>query len=726
MGVVCFSRIVFSYSPQVSPYKWLSPHTCRRLFGHPRLKAEKRSITYMMDSVDEMATPPKVNKMASKNKNFSILQPLLQNYHVLRHPAIQKEVEERVAAEARLLSDEPCNPITENSNLSEEFLNDGSSNFAHTCTSNTANAVHTAEEISSIDADSSKLEQNETGSNSYSLPDSDPQCSNDVSDEENKSLSIQLTNASSNSDLNEENPLASSRCITVRKCYITGKTDDKTLPKNDDISTDKEDDRSHMKCYRPQPGLRGSSQLEKQEKERKLATLIHFGHTFPRPGISGVTPHAVAVEEFKRCHLQLLSKSNLDSEDYSSYGSISKRRRKSKFPRICLSGKTASDLLARSPHCTESSDASDDDDCFNNNNTHKELQNLNTDTITPKHSAKSKSKNGDEANEFACHYCDRSFTTKSGRGFHESYAHSSSKKEIEESEEEDEFDCHYCDRTFTTKGGRTFHENYSHSGLEKKTQEVEEENEFSCHYCDRSFTTKGGRTFHESYAHSDLKKESHDVEEENEFACHYCERTFTTKGGLGYHESYAHSSLKKKDQEAEEEAKKKSQNVGEEEDEFACHYCERTFTSKSGVGWHESFAHPRPCRVCAKSFQFSTRWSRHKDPICNPCSEKFPQPNGRPVKITQTTLAQPYKPQQLTEQQKLYYRFKCDICSKLFGKRDRMIKHITNNHPSDMHKVDLSKFVFSPTKTEIIGNSSFNSAHHDDSAKRKLSGVMEQ
>ena len=223
-----------------------------------------------------------------------------------------------------------------------------------------------------------------------------------------------------------------------------------------------------------------------------------------------------------------------------------------------------------------------------------------------------------------------------------------------------------------------------------------------------------------------MKKESHDAEEENEFACHYCDRTFTTKGGLGYHESYAHSSLKKKDQEAEEEAKKKSQNVGEEEDEFACHYCERTFTSKSGVGWHESFAHPRPCRVCAKSFQFSTRWSRHKDPICNPCSEKFPQPNGSPVKITQTTLAQPYKPQQLTEQQKLYYRFKCDICSKLFGKRDRMIKHITNNHPSDMHKVDLSKFVFSPTKTEIIGNSSFNSAHHDDSAKRKLSGVMEQ
>ena len=277
MGVVSFRRIVFSYSPQVSPYKWLSPHTCRRLFGHPRLKAEKRSITYMMDSVDEMATPPKVNKMASKNKNFSILQPLLQNYHVLRHPAIQKEVEERAAAEARLLSDEPCNPIVENSNLTEEFLNDGSCNFADTCTSSTANAVHTAEEISSIDADSSKLEQNETGSNSCSLPDSDPQCSNDVSDEEHKSLSIQLTNASSNSDLNEENPLASSRCITVRKCYITGKTDDKTTPRNDDISTDKDDDQSHMKCYRPQPGLRGSSQLENQEKKRKLATLIQFG-----------------------------------------------------------------------------------------------------------------------------------------------------------------------------------------------------------------------------------------------------------------------------------------------------------------------------------------------------------------------------------------------------------------------------------------------------------------
>ena len=100
------------------------------------------------------------------------------------------------------------------------------------------------------------------------------------------------------------------------------------------------------------------------------------------------------------------------------------------------------------------------------------------------------------------------------------------------------------------------------------------------------------KTLHEN-VDSDLKKESHDVEDENEFACHYCDRTFTTKGGLGYHESYAHSSLKKKDQEAEEEAKKKSQNVGEEEDEFACHYCERTFTSKSGV-WGKNRASENP------------------------------------------------------------------------------------------------------------------------------------
>ena len=297
-------------------------------------------------------------------------------------------------------------------------------------------------------------------------------------------------------------------------------------------------DLCHMKCFRNQPGKSGAARLEKQEKVRKLATLALFGHTFHRPEIAGVRPHAVAVNGYRKYHL-----------NYSSLKSISKKNRKSKFPRICLSGQTASELLARSPQCTESSDDSADEYCSNNN----------TQKMVPRAS----------------------------------------------------------------------------------------------------------------------KVNSHNIKSPN------------SKSLI--------SSLSK----SKKASPKKEDN---DDDEFQCHYCDRSFTTKSGLGWHESYAHPRDCRVCSKSFQFSNRWSRHKDPICNPCSEKYPQPKNSPIKLT-PTLSQNYNPNQLTEKQRLYYRFKCDICNKLFGKRSRMINHITNAHPSDMHKVDLAKFVFSPKKVSNGGNS---------------------
>ena len=37
---------------------------------------------------------------------------------------------------------------------------------------------------------------------------------------------------------------------------------------------------------------------------------------------------------------------------------------------------------------------------------------------------------------------------------------------------------------------------------------------------------------------------------------------------------------------------------------------------------------------------------------------------------------------------------KCDICSKVFDRRSRLIRHITGCHAADLHKVDLSKFAY--------------------------------
>jgi len=43
--------------------------------------------------------------------------------------------------------------------------------------------------------------------------------------------------------------------------------------------------------------------------------------------------------------------------------------------------------------------------------------------------------------------------------------------------------------------------------------------------------------------------------------------------------------------------------------------------------------------------------------------------------------------------------YKCDICNKVFGKRTNMIRHMTNNHPLNIHKVDLAKFATCSFKT---------------------------
>merc|ERR1712242_572280 len=121
---------------------------------------------------------------------------------------------------------------------------------------------------------------------------------------------------------------------------------------------------------------------------------------------------------------------NIDA-GYGGLKSLSKKPRKSKFPRICLSGKTASDPLYRSSQ-DESSDSSEDENC-RNNNTQKQSQKVQLHSKDTKGSksikskslisslAKSKKTNAcEDEDEFSCHYCDRTFTTKSGLGWHES------------------------------------------------------------------------------------------------------------------------------------------------------------------------------------------------------------------------------------------------------------------------------------------------------------------
>jgi hypothetical protein len=55
-----------------------------------------------------------------------------------------------------------------------------------------------------------------------------------------------------------------------------------------------------------------------------------------------------------------------------------------------------------------------------------------------------------------------------------------------------------------------------------------------------------------------------------------------------------------------------------------------------------------------------------------------------------------------------------------------MINHITNIHPSDMHKVDLAKFVFSPKKVSSVGGRCYTGGYGNTPKKSTSSGRMEQ
>ena len=69
-------------SPILSPVKWLTPKTRKKLFGRPKIRSERRILDF--DN----------NLIASGSEG--LLKSLLSNCHVLRHPGVRKEVEAKI------------------------------------------------------------------------------------------------------------------------------------------------------------------------------------------------------------------------------------------------------------------------------------------------------------------------------------------------------------------------------------------------------------------------------------------------------------------------------------------------------------------------------------------------------------------------------------------------------------------------------------------------------
>jgi len=120
---------------------------------------------------------------------------------------------------------------------------------------------------------------------------------------------------------------------------------------------------------------------------------------------------------------------------------------------------------------------------------------------------------------FGCQYCPRTFETKQGAIYHETY-YCKNKVVL--------FECQYCDREFETQKGATYHENF----YCKNKVEI-----FACQYCDKEFETQKGATFHENM-HCTKKNTKSKGKPNNSFTCgregHYADDCYATKHVKGY------------------------------------------------------------------------------------------------------------------------------------------------------------------------------------------------
>merc|ERR1712173_256870 len=93
-------------SPILSPVKWLTPNKQRKMFGRPKIRSEKRKILDFDNNKLNV-----IKEESNNNSNQRLLESLLSNCHVLRHPGIRKEVESKVN----------CGPTTKNFDVKDEF-----------------------------------------------------------------------------------------------------------------------------------------------------------------------------------------------------------------------------------------------------------------------------------------------------------------------------------------------------------------------------------------------------------------------------------------------------------------------------------------------------------------------------------------------------------------------------------------------------------------------------
>jgi len=113
------------------------------------------------------------------------------------------------------------------------------------------------------------------------------------------------------------------------------------------------------------------------------------------------------------------------------------------------------------------------------------------------------------------------------------------------------------------------------------------------------------------------------------------------------------------------------------------------------------------CKMCSKRYKVSSPLKSWKEALeasnkaifCDKCRPLAEQQHRRKEEAAAAALAAAAKKLRETATDN---RYKCDICNKVFSKRSNMIRHMTNNHPLNIHGVELAKFAAKPAAASAV------------------------
>lgn len=164
---------------------------------------------------------------------------------------------------------------------------------------------------------------------------------------------------------------------------------------------------------------------------------------------------------------------------------------------------------------------------------------------------------------------------------------------------------HVCDQC-----GKAFVKNYD---LKRLFMVHENLRAFKCEQCDKRFNTKETMKGHMKDVH--IRKES--------FKCSKCEKIFTKRYTLMKHNKAIHENIRPHKCEmctaayGSKDSLENHMKSKHEEIRIKCSRCEKTFTPKPGLAYHQAVVHdknlnkPFQCNLCDKKFEKDSQLTNH-------------------------------------------------------------------------------------------------------------------